>query len=168
MKKVQFTAITLVAMLTVAGCMTVDTGLQQNEIVKTITFTTKEPAPAEFDSWTFFWQYPRIERFDADLEYVVIHPDGKEYYVHKCGMRPFDGTVNSDFWPGMFKDLGMPDRDMIGPFQGKSITIVFRATKGRIRFPSENFGGFAFYKKGENGKIDRDHPLKSIDGVRTK
>ncbi len=168
MKNILFTMISLVAILISAGCITTDTKTQQSDIGKTITFTTKEPAPADFDSWTFFWQYPRIERFDADFEYVVIHPNGTEYYVYKSGITPFGGTARSDFWPGMCHDIGIPERDMIGPFHGKSITIVFRATKGLIRFPSGNFGGFAFYKKGDNGKIDRDHPVKRIDGVRTK
>ena len=151
--------------LSCAGCTTSDVQGQRQAVGKTISFITKEAAPAEFDAWTFFWQSPAIERFDADLQYVVLLPDGKEYYVHDCGMLGPGQGVRSDFWADMFKLTGMPERDMIRPFRGQPIAIVFRATKGRIRFAAGSGGGFAFYKKGAKGEIDRDHPVKQIEAV---
>lgn len=162
-------AIVLIAWLALgslfAGCTTGYSRVSQNGIGQTITFTTAEPAPADFDSWTFFWQDPAVQKFDADLEYVVLLPDGKEYYVHNCGMTIPGTGVRSDFWQGMFSDFGMSERDMIGPFRGQHISIMFRATKGRIRFPDHGNGSFTFYKKDESGQIDLESPMKQIDAV---
>jgi len=44
-----------------------------------VTFKTAEKAPTGFDRWTFFWKMPTIDS-DATLEYVIIQPDGKEYF----------------------------------------------------------------------------------------
>lgn len=154
----------LVAVCAVAGCRTGGSAGHNKLIGKTVTFTTAEPAPAEFDAWTFFWSYPSLEKFDADLEYVVLC-DGKEYYVHDLGMTSPGDSVRSDFWKTMFKDMGKPDKDLITPFRCKQITVVFRATKGRMRFPDYGIGSFAFYKAGKDGKIDRKNPVKQIDSV---
>ena len=154
----------LALVFVVTGCTTTSSKDSAALIGKSLTFTTAEPAPAQFDSWTFFWSYPSLEKFDADLEYVVLC-EGREYYVHDCGMTSPGGSVRSDFWKTMFKDMGKPDKDLITPFYGKHITVVFRATKGRLRFSDYGMGGFAFYKAGKNGKADRNNPLKQIEAV---
>ena len=154
-------ALTIVA---VSGCKTTGSSNPDSLIGKSLTFTTAEPAPAQFDAWTFFWSYPAIEKFDADLQYVVLC-EGEAPYVHDCGTPRPGGSVRSDFWRAMFEDMGKPDRDLISPFHGKHITVVFRATKGRLRFPNHGIGGFAFYKNGADGKADRKNPIKQIQAV---
>ena len=46
-----------------------------------VIFKTAAKAPWGFDSWTFFWEMPKIDP-DAVLTYVVIQPDGNEYYSY--------------------------------------------------------------------------------------
>ena len=149
------------------GCATSPLEDKPQAIGKSISFTTQEPAPAEFDSWTFFWTCPSVERFDADLQYHVLMPDGSAPYVYDCDVVTAGGGVRSDFWPTMFKELGKPDRDLVAPFHGKSITIVFCATKGRIRFAHPEGFSFAFYKKGEDGKTDYSKAIKQTHAVMT-
>ena len=165
MRKVTVTLACLTLVFGITGCTTTGPTESATLIGKSLAFTTAEPAPAKFDSWTFFWSYPELEKFDADLEYVVLC-EGKEYYVHDCGMVSPGGSARSDFWKTMFKDMGKPDRDLITPFHGKNITVVFRATKGRLRFSDYGIGGFAFYKSDKNGKADRKNPLKQIQAIR--
>jgi hypothetical protein len=164
MKKIMVLTACLALTFVIAGCTT--TGSKDSALLigKSLAFDTAEAAPAQFDSWTFFWCYPSLEKFDSDLEYVVLC-EGKEYYVHDCGMTSPGGSVRSDFWKTMFKDSDRPDKDLITPFHGKNITVVFRATKGRLRFPAHGVGGFAFYKTGKDGKTDRKNPLKQIEAV---
>ena len=164
MRKTMILMSCLALVLVVTGCATTGSNDSAALIGKSLTFTTSEPAPAKFDSWTFFWSYPALEKFDADLEYVVLC-EGKEYYVHDCGMPSAGGSVRSDFWKTMFKDTDQPDRDIITPFHGKSITVIFRATKGRLRFSDYGIGSFAFYKTGKDGRADRKNPLKQINAV---
>lgn len=165
MKRVLLTIVCLALVITtMPGCRTTGSGDSRKLIGKSLAFTTSEPAPAQFDAWTFFWSYPSLERFDSDLEYVVLC-EGELPYVHDCGMPSPGGGVRSDFWRTMFKDMGEPDRDLISPYHGKHITVVFRATKGRLRFSSHGMGGFAFYKNGEDGKADRRNPIKQIEAV---
>ena len=45
------------------------------EISQEITFKTAAKAPGDFNAWTFFWSMPQIDD-DAELDYVVIQPDG--------------------------------------------------------------------------------------------
>jgi len=137
-----------------SGCMTTGSTGSAKLIGKTVTFTTSQPAPAEFDGWTFFWQAPQLERFDADLEYVVLRPDGTELYVHDCtGLSPM-GNVRSDF----SKEVAGGDPAV---FHGKNIRIKLRATTGRLRcFGS---GSFAFHKKGDDGKINWRQSFTQVD-----
>lgn len=88
-----------------------------------------------------------------------------ESTFHYHGMTMPGTEVRSDFWQGMFSEFGMPERDMIGPFHGQHISIIVRATKGLIRFHDSEGGRFTFYKKGENGQIDLDTPLKQINAL---
>ena len=164
MRKAMLLMVSLALMIVITGCTTGGPKGSASLIGRSLTFTTAEPAPAQFDSWTFFWAYPALERFDADLEYVVLC-EGKEYYVHDCGMVTPGAYPRSDFWKTMFKDTDKPDRDLISPFHGKNITVVFRATKGRLRLPDNGMRGFAFYRTGKNGKTDRNNPIKEIEAV---
>ena len=164
MRKAMVLMVCLALVFIITGCTTTDPKEPTSLIGKSLTFTTAEPAPAQFDSWTFFWAYPALERFDADLEYVVLC-EGKEHYVHDCGMVSPGAYPRSDFWKTMFSDTGRPDRDLITPFHGKNITVVFRATKGRLRFPDHGMRGFAFYRTGDDGRPDRKNPIKEIEAV---
>lgn len=97
------------------------------------------------------------------IQTTGISTSESTFHYHDMTMP---GTeVRSDFWQGMFSEFGMPERDMIGPFHGRHISIIVRATKGLIRFHDSEGGRFTFYKKGENGQIDLDTPLKQINAL---
>lgn len=91
-----------------------------------ITFVTAQPAPRSFTNWTFFWFMPEIES-DAELEYVVMQPDGKEYFRYKIRNGPAGSAIRSDFPPGLAKSP--PD-----VFFSKPVTVTFRVNKGTIKF----------------------------------
>lgn len=165
MKKVTVLIVWLALGLVFAGCATGNSRANQKGIGQTITFMTAESAPADFDSWSFFWLDPAVQRFDANLGYVVLLPDGMEYYVHDCGMTTPGAENRSDFWEKMFSSFGKPERDMIKPFHGQHIRIKFQATEGQIRFPDYDGYSFTFYKNDVNGQINLENPLKQTHAV---
>ena len=165
MKRMTVPIVCLLLGLIVSGCITTQSSDATKIIAKEVTFTTSEPAPLAFDAWTFFWEYPAVERFDADIEYIVPLPNGKQYYVYDLGMPPAGGSVRSDFSGVMRNPAGTNKLDMVKPFQGKHISIGFHPSKGRIRF-SRNVGyQFVFYKKDEKGKINWRKPFKKVDAA---
>ncbi len=92
-----------------------------------VTFKTEVKAPVGFDAWTFFWQIPAIDA-DATLKYVVIQPDGKEYFHYTIGKQSKEGNKSrSDFAPGFAG--GDPS-----VFYGKEIVFKFYVDKGKIKF----------------------------------
>jgi len=72
---------------------------------------------------------PEIES-DAELEYLVMQPDGKEYFRYHIGYRPAGYAIRSDFPPGLARTP--PD-----VFFGRPITVVFRVNKGTIKFTKD-------------------------------
>jgi len=113
------------SVLLAQGCVTT-APIPLSEPAQEVTFVTARPAPRLFTNWTFFWFMPEIEP-DAELEYTVIQPDGREYFRYKIAYRPAGRPIRSDFPPGLV-DAGP------GVFFGRPITVVFRVNKGTIRF----------------------------------
>jgi hypothetical protein len=72
---------------------------------------------------------PEIEP-GAELEYVVIQPDGKEYFRYKIGHNVTGSGIRSDFPPGLVKT----DPSV---FFGKPVTVTFRVNKGAIKFTKD-------------------------------
>ena len=116
-----------------------------SEVASEVTFVTAEPAPVSFVNWTFFWFMPEIDP-DAELDYVVSQPDGKEYFRYKIGYKPAGYAIRSDFPPGLAKTPP-------NVFFGRPVTVTFRVNKGSITF--EKGVTFAF-----------EAAVKEIQGVR--
>lgn len=98
-------------------------------ISDTVTFLLEQPAPADFDAWSFYWPHPTVDP-DARVGYVVRSEDGREYY--RWGPRllnPGDDS-QSDFWKGMEGT----DPALIA---GKKIAIEFWTTRGKLQFPED-------------------------------
>lgn len=103
-------------------------GTAQSDIAseKQVTFRTEEKAPDDFNAWTFWWKVPYREP-GAKFEYVVLQPDGKEYFKLDVS-KTKEGTVcRSDFKPGFAG--GDPQ-----VFYNQNVTITFKATKGSLVF----------------------------------
>lgn len=107
-----------------------------------ITFKTAVNAPDGFDAWTFFWEMPAVDA-DAILEYVVIQPDGKEYFRYVMPKERKKGTsIRSDF------SLGFAGGDP-SVFYGKEIIFKFSVNKGKIEFDPKSPRNFEFRYKVE-------------------
>ena len=92
-----------------------------------VIFKTAAKAPWGFDSWTFFWEMPKIDP-DAVLTYVVIQPDGNEYYSYNRPIKHATGAkIRSDFSEGFAG--GDPH-----VFYGQDIVFRLRVDKGKIYF----------------------------------
>jgi len=101
----------------------------RSETSREVSFVTAQPAPRSFTNWTFFWFMPEIDT-DAELEYIVVRPDGKEYFRYKIGYKPAGYSIRSDFPPGLAETP--PDI-----FFGKPVTVIFRVNKGTIKFTKD-------------------------------
>jgi len=102
-----------------------------------ITFKTAVKAPVGFEAWTFFWQMPAID-VDATLKYVVIQPDGKEYFRYTIPKESKKGAnIRSDF------ALGFAGGDP-SVFYGKDIIFKFSVNKGKIKFDPKTTYNFEF------------------------
>jgi tetratricopeptide (TPR) repeat protein len=113
-----------------------------------VVFRTPEPAPADFDRWTFFWAHPLVTE-GAGIGYVVRSGQGEEYF--RWGprqMSPKDSS-RSDFWKGMSDPSKL---------HGKDIVVKFWTDKGKLEFPAGFTLTFEFYKDGRT--------VKRIQGVR--
>ena len=105
-----------------------------------ITFKTATKAPEGFEAWTFFWKMPAIDD-DAILEYVVIQPDGMEYFRYKISKGTKKGTgIRSDF----SLDFAGGDPSV---FYGKEIIFKFRVNKGKIKFDPKATYHFEFQNR---------------------
>lgn len=69
---------------------------------------------------------PQIDP-DAELEYIVLRPDGTEYFRYKIGYTPAGSPIRSDFPPSL---TDSPQT----VFFGKPVTVKFRVDKGMIKF----------------------------------
>ncbi len=109
------------------------------EYSQEIEFGTVENAPPDFNSWTFFWSMPVIEE-GAKLDYVVIQPDGKEYFRYDISSRPAGSSIRSDFAQGF---AGGDPR----VFYDKRTKFKLRVTKGSIQFLPDTQFRFEFRKE---------------------
>jgi len=106
-----------------------------------ITFKTSTKCPIGFDSWTFFWTYPEIDK-DANLEYLVLKPNGKKYCHWKTrehmNKNPKKGSAfRSDF--GINFEGGNPKC-----LYNKKLEITFMVDKGTIKFDKKDIKNFKF------------------------
>jgi len=112
----------------------VPTGKATHEVV----FRTGEVAPTGFTSWTFHCEVPKIEP-DAILQYVVLQPDGKEYYRKTLsGLVKKGESIRCDFFEGFAG--GEPK-----VFYNQHITFKFTVDRGLIEFPDEPQFRFEFH-----------------------
>lgn len=118
----------IVCALLLQGCVTTPPP-PRPEAAQEVTFVTAKPAPKSFTNWTFFWFMPEIEP-DAELEYIVIQPDGKEYFRYKSGHKPAGYAIRSDFPPGLAKT----DPSVLF---GKPVIVRFRVNKGAVKFTKD-------------------------------
>jgi hypothetical protein len=94
---------------------------------KQVRFATEMLSPENFNSFTFFWKQPVIEK-GAEMSYHLEISDGRrtgEYYIDK-GLKP-NLNVRSDF-----REEDYPNFDKL--FTNKKITIVFQIDKGNMKF----------------------------------
>lgn len=142
--------------------------IAQAQYSQEIVFKTAEMAPADFNAWTFFWSMPVIDE-GASLDYVVIQPDGSEYFQYKIENRPAGAPIRSDFSGGFAG--GDPS-----VFYGKEIVFRVRVTKGQMRFLPDTQFRFEFRKvqtvrvEADIGDADLFVPsikLKDAEGVKS-
>ncbi|MDD5065127.1 MAG: ankyrin repeat domain-containing protein [Phycisphaerae bacterium] len=123
-----------------------------------ITFKSAEPAPEAFDAWSFRWMGP-VGEPNAKFWYVVIQPDGKEYFRYDLPILA-RGRLRSDFGVGIAG--GDPS-----VFYKEYIHFSVFASKGKPAFSQSDSAGFKFefYQKNAEGKIEWKKPFKTIDSV---
>jgi hypothetical protein len=107
-----------------------------------VAFKSAEKAPSGFSSWSFSWESPTKDP-DAKLEFVVLRPDGTEYFRYDAS-RVYDARgakagilFHSDF--GLGRAGGDPSI-----FYNQAITIVFKASKGGLAFDPNGKYYFSF------------------------
>ncbi len=159
MKRLQVAlALVLVAC---TGCLSTSVVNQGGpRIGSQFTFTTSEPAPADFDAFTFFWTSPASERFDTQVTSMLVLPDGKEQVWIADLVMIAGQSVRSDVAEG--SDAVVPDPRQ---FRNKNMTVIFRSKNGRMRFPSDDHFSFAFHKAGSDGKINWRSPYKQVKAI---
>ena len=109
------------------------------------------------DAFTFFWDYPLLERFDTQVVRVIVRPDGTEQIVDP------DATGPAGKYDFVRSDNG-PNDKTLDPTQYRNahITTIFRSSNGRMRM-SRDIGSYAFYTKDKDGKINWRQPSTEID-----
>lgn len=121
-------------------------------------FRTAEPAPDQFDAWTFFWEGCRGST-NTEWEMVIYQPDGEVYWGRNLSdLATSFSEVRSDFGHGP----GNPDS---GVFQGKLIEVIFRVVQGEGRLASPDDFRFEFFRTNSNGGIDWEKPAKTIPAI---
>jgi len=91
---------------------------------KQVVFKTTEKAPSDFNAWTFYWKVPSRDP-DAKLEYVVLQPDGKEYFRYDMSRVKAGTSTRSDFRQGSAG--GDPS-----VFYNQNVTFIIRVSKGDL------------------------------------
>ena len=100
------------------------------EVSDSVILKTAQPAPSGFTSWSFFWTMPEIGP-DATLEYVVLLPNGEEYYRLSIPDEVVTGqSVRSDF----SVELNECSPEV---YYGNDIQFMFTVDIGTIRFPAD-------------------------------
>ncbi|HJO93526.1 MAG TPA: hypothetical protein QF753_09020 [Victivallales bacterium] len=101
-----------------------------------ITFITGERIPENFDSFTFYWKMPKIEK-GAVLKYTVSIPGHNNLYSYKLEKQcPSGENIRSDFTSKLLKGIHQ-----------HYVKITFSVNKGKIRFINESKYNFIFRKK---------------------
>ena len=151
------TLLCLLALALLSGCATTQPQTSGPLVGREFVFTTKDPAPADMDAFTFFWNFPLLERFDTQVVRIIVFPDGTEQIVDPDATGPTGqyGYVRSD---------NSPNDETLDPtqFRNTHITTIFRSTDGRMRMPRDA-GSYAFYTKDKDGKINWRHPSSKMD-----
>ena len=115
-------------LLAIVGLALLSISAHSAEVADQVTFKTATPAPSGFTFWTFHWSMPEVDA-DARLQYVVLQPDGKEFFRYTIGGdRQTGQSIRSDF----SKSFAGGDPKV---FYGKNITFKFTVDKGMIKFP---------------------------------
>jgi hypothetical protein len=147
----------LFALALVAGCATAPSNPSGPMIGTEVRLTAVEPAPADYDAFTFFWASPAMEHFDTQVTWILVLPDGKEQVWDDDVVMSAGQSVRSDVSVGGDSVVADPRQ-----FRNKHMTVIFRSKNGRMRFPSEDYFSFAFHKAGPDGKISWRQPYKNI------
>jgi hypothetical protein len=80
-----------------------------------VMFLTQEPAPADFDMWTFFWANPAVSQ-GAKVGYEVRSGSGEEYFkLTRITVSP-GGSSRSDFWKGQSDPSKLFGKDIVVKF----------------------------------------------------
>jgi hypothetical protein len=115
-------------LLVIAGLALFSISAHSAEVADQVTFKMADTAPSGFTFWTFHWSMPEVDA-DATLQYVVLQPDGKEYFRYTIGGERQTGqSIRSDF----SKSFAGGDPKV---FYGENITFKFTVDKGKIKFP---------------------------------
>ena len=93
---------------------------------QTVVFRTAEKAPEHFNSWMFVWRAPVISK-GAKIKYIVIQPDGKEYFKYNVG-TPCCGTIELSYF-GKESSGGNPS-----VFFNEHIYFKIMVSSGRMAF----------------------------------
>ena len=150
----------LFALALVAGCTTAPTSPSGPMIGTEVRLTTVEPAPADYDAFTFFWTSPASERFETQITSVLVLPDGTEQVWIGDIVMSAGQSVRSDVSEG--GDSVVADPRL---FRNKNMTIIYRSKNGRMRFPAKDRFSFSFHKADADGKINWRHPYKDIEAT---
>jgi hypothetical protein len=115
---------------------------------RTVTFRTPEPAPAEFDAWSFHWSYPRWDA-KAQLDYIVLQPNDATYAQAPIPQNEM-WNPQTDARSEFSAETSSSDPSV---FFGKKINFTFRVDKGFLIFSPDGFYTFTFYKGGLGGTV---------------
>ncbi|MCP4177601.1 MAG: hypothetical protein GY756_07525 [bacterium] len=108
------------------------TSKESNKII----FMTGERIPENFDSFTFYWKMPKIEK-DATLKYTVSIPGHNNLYTYKLEKQcPLGKNIKSDFTTKLLKGI-----------HPHYVKITFSVDKGKIQFINESEYKFIFKKE---------------------
>lgn len=132
-------------------------GLDLPELIigNEVRFSTLQPAPDDFDAFTFFWLHPAMEHFDTRIVWSVVLPSGQEYVIFSDLLGAAGTSTRSDY------DSEHVTGDA-KQFRGKHIVEIFRSLNGRIRFGNAQNYRFVFYKKDREGQINWQRPYTEM------
>ena len=110
----------------------------RDAVVSEVIFRTEKVAPSDFDYWTFFWVAPERDP-DANLEFVVFEPDGKEYYRNTS-----TSNMGEEYRSDFCKEYAGGDPKV---FYNKHVVVKLMVDKGSMNFPDNAEFRFEFKKK---------------------
>ena len=154
----RYTLVCLLGVALLSGCATTQTQTSGPLIGAEVRLTTVEPAPADYDAFTFFWTSPASERFDTQVTSVLVLPDGTEQVWIGDIVMSAGQSVRSDVSEG--GDSVVADPRL---FRNKTMTVIFRSKNGRMRFPAKDRFSFSFHKVDAESRINWRQPYKDIE-----